>query len=157
MKVLLAQAAPWQQSSRMPPVGALPTAAGMARMRVRLVLAEWQVDDDTAGDLELIVSELVTNAVNASTGDDGRPLYGLGGRVLPVQVRLYSDGRRLLAEVWDEAPGKPRPCEAGEWEEHGRGLTMIRQLGAEWGWCQRGNRKCVWAEMSYPATIQGTS
>jgi len=147
MTALLAQAPSWLHSSSMPPVAALRTAAGMARLHVRAVLAEWGVDTGTSEDMELIVSELVGNAVNASTGSDGRPLYGLGGLVLPVQVYLYTDGARLLAEIWDEAPGQPYSRPPGSLEENGRGLTMIRELGARWGWWQRGNRKCVWAEM----------
>jgi anti-sigma regulatory factor (Ser/Thr protein kinase) len=146
MTVLLAERPAWPLSSAMPPAGALPTAAGMARAHVRSVLASWRVDSDTIATFELIVSELVANAVSASTGEDGRPLYGPGG-MLVVEVRLYSDGTRLLAEVWDQAVGSPVIRQATNLDESGRGLLMIRALGAEWGWWPDGDRKCVWAEM----------
>jgi Histidine kinase-like ATPase domain len=136
----------WSASSVMPPLGALPTAAQAARGHVRSVLAAWgmNVIADTA---ELIVDELVANAVNASTDRDGTALYGTDGRLLVVRLCLYSDGTRLLAEVWDQAPGAPASRQSGRWDENGRGLAMITELGATWGWYPAQDAKCVWAEM----------
>jgi hypothetical protein len=130
----------------MPPMGALPTAARAARAHVRSVLAAWAMDG-IAETAELIVDELAANAVNASTTQDGSPMYGADGRLLVVRLCLYSDGTRLLAEIWDQAPGEPVPREAGRWDEGGRGLAMIRELGATWGWYPAHGAKCVWAEM----------
>ena len=59
--------------------------------------------DDLAEAAELIVSELITNAVRASTAPDGRPRYDGAG--MPVVVlRMASDGFKLLVEVWDVIP-----------------------------------------------------
>jgi hypothetical protein len=68
-------------------------------------LVMWGMSD-LAPVMDLVVSELVTNGINASTGPDGSPLY-IGGRMLVVQLRLSTDGAQLMAEVWDKAPGVP--------------------------------------------------
>lgn|SRR5512146_807013 len=138
----------WLLFSEMPLVGALPTAAGVARAHVRAVLLSWQVSGDTADILELIVDEFVANAVNASTGHDGRPRYGPGGLLPVVGVGLFGDGSRLLAEVWDQAPGKPTPREVTDAAESGRGLLLVRELSARWGWHPHDGWKCVWAEIT---------
>jgi anti-sigma regulatory factor (Ser/Thr protein kinase) len=84
------------------PLGALPGATPCARLHARAVLTEWGLGD-LADAAELIVSELVTNAVRASTGKDGKPRYD--GASMPVVVlRMASDRIRLLIEVWD--PGR---------------------------------------------------
>jgi len=104
----------------------------------------------------VVTSELVTNAVQASTGPDGRPLY-LNGRMAGVWVKLFSDGTRLVVEVWDQAPGYPQPRSAGADNTDGRGLRLVEGLtGKQWGWePARGGRavKCVWA-MVRPAAAE---
>lgn len=127
-------------------MGALPTAARAARGHAWLVLAAWGMDA-IAETAEVVVDELVANAVNASTTQDGSPRYGADGRLLVVRLCLYSDGTRLLAEIWDQAPGTPAPRQPGRWDENGRGLAMITELGARWGWYPARDAKCVWAEM----------
>ena len=100
----------WPLSSALP-LGALPGATPCARLHARAVLTEWGLDD-LAEAAELIVSELVTNAVRASTGPDGRPRYD--GSSMPVVVlRMASDRIRLLIEVWDGIPGGPAPRTPG--------------------------------------------
>ncbi len=115
----------WPLSSVMAPLGVLPTAPGCARAHVRSTLAAWNLGHfaDTA---ELVVSEMVTNAVEAST-TGGRPLY-IGGRMLVVWVRLFSDGSRLVVEVWDQAPGVPVEGKAALDNESGRGLSLVHGL-----------------------------
>src|ERR1700751_6216404 len=76
-------AASWPLSTSLP-LGALPGATPCARLHARAVLTEWGLAD-LAEAAELIVSELVTNAVRASTAPDGRPRYdatGMAGGVL---------------------------------------------------------------------------
>ena len=92
----------WPLSTSLP-LGALPGATPCARLHARAVLTEWGLGE-LAEAAELIVSELVTNAVRASTAPDGRPRYD--GTGMPVVVlRMASDGIRLLIEVWDVHPG----------------------------------------------------
>src|ERR1700751_798702 len=86
----------WPLSTSLP-LGALPGATPCARLHARAVLAEWGLDD-LAEAAELIVSELVTNAVRASTGPDGPPRYDGAG--MPVVVlRMASNHVKLLVEV----------------------------------------------------------
>jgi hypothetical protein len=126
-------AARWPVSSTMPPMGVLKTAPSAARAYVRTTLVMWGMSD-LASVLDLVVSELVTNGINASTGPDGSPLY-VDGRMLVVQLRLLTDGMHLMAEVWDKAPGVPIPKEAGPDEESRRGPRLVDSLtGSRWGW-----------------------
>jgi anti-sigma regulatory factor (Ser/Thr protein kinase) len=135
----------WPASSVMPPLGALPTAAAAARAHVRMVLKSWDVGGDLPDDVEMVVSELIANAVNASTGPDGRPLY-VDGRMPVAWLRLLTNGTTLRAEVWDEAPGVPARREASEDDESGRGLDLVDALAAESGWFAARSGKCAWAE-----------
>jgi hypothetical protein len=74
------------------------------RRYTRVILGEWGLAA-LADPAELIVSELVTNSVQASSDEDGRPRYGEVG--LPVvHLRLASDHARVLVEVWDSVPGR---------------------------------------------------
>jgi anti-sigma regulatory factor (Ser/Thr protein kinase) len=114
------------------PLGAFLTATPCARLHARAVLTEWGLRG-LAERAELIVSELVTNAVRASTGPDGRPIYGEAG--LPVVVlRLSTDGTCVLIEVWDETSGAPVTEQADPEDEKGRGLTLIEAVSDRWTW-----------------------
>src|ERR1039457_207719 len=88
-------------------LGALPTAVASARMHAWAVVAEWALDD-IAEDISHVVSELVTNAVRASTGADGRPKYTDASGGLPVvHLRLQSDRRRGIVEGWALSTARP--------------------------------------------------
>lgn len=146
------QAVPvWPASTALPPLGALLTAPSLIRACVRATLAMWKMTD-LADAVELAVSELATNGVNASTGEDGCPMY-VDGRLPVIRVRLFTDGRRLVAEVWDQAPGVAVHRSAGDDDETGRGLDLVDALtGSRWGWhpTASGQGKCVWAEFQVP-------
>ena len=136
----------WPLSTSLP-LGALPGATPCARLHARAVLTEWGLAD-LAEAAELIVSELVTNAVRASTGRDGRPQYD--GASMPVVVlRLASDRVRLLIEVWDAIPGAPAAAHPGPDEEGGRGLMLVEAMCARWHWqtVPGWPGKVVWAEL----------
>jgi anti-sigma regulatory factor (Ser/Thr protein kinase) len=88
-------------------LGTLPTAVGCARLHSRMMLSEWALGD-IADDVALVVSELVTNAIVASTGTDSRPVYADADAGLPVvHLRLCSDHVRIAIEVWDSSPDTP--------------------------------------------------
>src|ERR1700688_2095572 len=74
--------------STMPPLGALATAPGSARAHVRSTLAEWHMSmyEEVA---ELLSSELVTNAVEASTDGHGSPVY-INGHMALVVFRMLA-------------------------------------------------------------------
>ncbi len=130
-------------------LGALPFAVGCARLHARNVVCEWGLSA-IAETIELVVSELVTNAVLATTGRDGRPRYDDDRAGLPiVQVRLLSDRVRVVVEVWDRSHGAPTPKQAELDQEGGRGLMLVEALRERWNWSTvpgwRG--KVVWAEV----------
>ena len=136
----------WPLSSSLP-LGALPGATPCARLHARAVLHEWGLAG-LAEAAELIVSELVTNAVRASTHPDGRPRYDATG--MPVVVlRLASDHFKLLVEVWDVIPGAPAAAHPGPDDENGRGLMLVAAQCDRWSWQSAPGwpGKVVWAEL----------
>jgi anti-sigma regulatory factor (Ser/Thr protein kinase) len=138
----------WPMVNQMPPLGALLTAPASARAHVSVVLNGWQMRH-LADECQAVVSELVANAVNASTAPTGEPVY-VGGHMAIVTLRLLSDGSWVLAEVWDEAPGVPAPRRAASDAENGRGLQLVDALTrGRWGWQAVTSRtKVVWAELA---------
>jgi hypothetical protein len=143
---------PWTLFSALGPIGALPTAPGLAREFTAMVLGGWglaRVSD--LGDLSaLIVSELATNVVLLATGADGSPLYQADGRLTELWLRLMSDRALLQVEVWDNLPasaGVPALCHPGQEEEHGRGLALVNEFSRSWGYDQIPGlqAKSVWA------------
>ena len=133
----------WPLSSVMPPLAPLPTAPACARALVSLTLSSWDMGH-LADSADLVASELVTNAVNASS-----PYYR-DARIDVIRMCLFADRRLVLIEVWDEAAGVPRPRAPGKFEEGGRGLTLVDAIADRWGWWPAAGRrgKCVWAELS---------
>jgi len=115
-------------------LGALPGAVPCARLHVRLVLTEW--GQAQAGDsVELIVSELMTNALRACTDPvAGRPGYDAQGRQLPLGLRLASDRRQVLVEIWDGNMAPPVPGQTSLDGETGRGLLMVEAVSSRWGY-----------------------
>jgi len=93
-------------------LGALPTATPCARLHTRNVVREWGLRhlSDT---IELVVSELVTNAVSASVDEDQHPHYTDWHGAACVRLRLSTDRRTVLVEVWDENVRPPEPNQAG--------------------------------------------
>jgi hypothetical protein len=128
-------------------LGALPSAVPCARLHTRQVLWEWHLDAlaDTA---ELIVSELVTNAVHASAGLTGSRRSGRWVPGMPpVRFWLWSDRKRILVQVGDGNDRHPAPQDPGPDAESGRGLLLVESLSADWGSYppDRSSGKVVWA------------
>jgi anti-sigma regulatory factor (Ser/Thr protein kinase) len=117
------------------------------------VLWEWRLDELREA-AELVVSELVTNAIQATAG---RQLPA------PVRLRLSSDGSRALVEVWDadSRPPQPRPMEVDGVPdlvaESGRGLLLVATLSKRWGWYpeRQYGGKVVWAELEAAPVASG--
>ena len=128
-------------------LGALPTAVPCARLHARQVLWEWRLDalSETA---EFLVSELVTNAVQASAGLTGSRRAGrwVPGTP-PVRLWLASDRERILIQVWDASDRHPASQHPGPNAESGRGLLLVESLSADWGSYPpgRSSGKIVWA------------
>lgn len=125
----------------------LPGSVRSARLHATSILHRWSLGvlADTA---ELLVSEIVTNAVRASTPVvRQRPEAGQGPGARLLRFWLTSDQRSVLIRVWDGNHHGPVRKDVGPHAEAGRGLLLIETLSAQWGWYtpdgQRG--KIVWA------------
>jgi hypothetical protein len=109
----------------------------------RSVLAEpmkrWGLED-LIPTTELLVSELVTNAVKYSRGD--------------VTLRLVNE-RALVCEVLDSSAALPRLRQANGDDENGRGLQVVRQLSKRWGARRTTTGKVVWCEQPLPGSPSG--
>jgi anti-sigma regulatory factor (Ser/Thr protein kinase) len=135
-------------------LGALPTAVASARAHARALIGDWGMAD-VAEDVELVVSELVTNAVVASTEVDGRPNYAYAGGGLPVvHLRLWSDHVHIVIEVWDQSPRVPEATRPEPDAESGRGLLLVEALCERWGWehVPEWPGKVVWTEIQRQRT-----
>ncbi|MEU5282512.1 ATP-binding protein [Streptomyces sp. NPDC020755] len=115
-----------------------------ARRLVRLALDVWGLTD-VQDDAELVVSELLTNAVlHARRGDSVR-----------VTVTRLGEGRVRVAVV-DLSKGRPVPRDAGSDQESGRGLEIVKTLsGGQWGVDLLPWGKRVWATLGLEATPGG--
>jgi len=128
-------------------LGALPSAVPCARLHARQVLWEWGLSALTET-IALIVSELVTNAIQASKGLTGsRYADRWTPGVPPVRLWLTSDRQRVMIHVWDGSRRLPQVQDAELEAEGGRGLLLVEGLSSQWG-CftpERSSGKVVWA------------
>ena len=127
-------------------IGALPTATPCARLHARNITREWGLHN-LADTIELVVSELVTNAVKASTDQDQRPCYTDEHGLACIHLRLSTNRQAALVEVWDEDFTLPAPNQPDLDDESGRGLMLVEALAERWGWdlAATGRGKIVWA------------
>jgi anti-sigma regulatory factor (Ser/Thr protein kinase) len=122
-------------------LGALPGAVPCARLHARLLIREWGLAA-LADDVEILVSELVTNAVHAT-----RAL----GQAVPVRLWLLADTTRILIIVWDASPQLPVRAGASTEAESGRGLLLVEALSHQWGTSAApAGGKTVWALTAMP-------
>ncbi|WP_406725677.1 SpoIIE family protein phosphatase [Streptomyces sp. GD-15H] len=111
-----------------------PRSVGRAREHARAQLLGWDLEPlvDTT---ELLVSELVTNALRYGEGE--------------IRLRLLLD-RTLVCEVWDSGLVQPRRRRARDTDEGGRGLQLVGLLSAAWGSRRTPRGKTVWFELPLP-------
>ncbi|MDH6109189.1 anti-sigma regulatory factor (Ser/Thr protein kinase) [Kitasatospora sp. MAP12-15] len=107
-------------------------AARTARAQLRHYFAT-HLTSTGQDNAELILTELVVNAVTASVG---------AGAIRLVAQLVAGE---LLIEVFDESPGMPRHRQVDDLAEDGRGLLLVEQLSAAWGWHPAPGGKVVWA------------
>ncbi|GAU64846.1 hypothetical protein SSP35_01_01820 [Streptomyces sp. NBRC 110611] len=108
-----------------------------AREALRHQLGIWHVIGELACLAELLVSELVTNAVKAQVP----PAPEIG-------VRFTLTDGRLRLEVHDSSDELPMMNQAEEDEECGRGLLLVDVLASGWGVDRDDTGKTVWAELA---------
>ncbi|MEV5754618.1 SpoIIE family protein phosphatase [Actinoallomurus sp. NPDC052308] len=118
---------------------ALPSAVRDARVRVRETLERWDCEE-LSFSTELVVSELVTNALRYASGD--------------IELRLLRD-RTLVCEVRDDSDALPRARQAADDDEGGRGLQVVHRLAKRWGARPAGDGKVVWCELELPDRDDG--
>ncbi|MFJ9660238.1 SpoIIE family protein phosphatase [Streptomyces griseoflavus] len=109
-----------------------PAAVAEARRTAAGQLTRWGLDD-LIFTTELIVSELVTNAIRYAAG--------------PVRLRLIHEGA-LVCEVFDGAATAPHLRHPRATDEGGRGLLLVSQMAQRWGTRFVPEGKIIWAEQS---------
>lgn len=113
-------------------------AVAQARKATARQLADWGLDD-LSFTSELIVSELVTNAVRYAGG--------------PVGLRLLRE-KVLVCEVSDPSNTQPRLRRARTTDEGGRGLFLVAQYSNRWGSRYGRQGKTIWAEQLIDPTTK---
>ncbi|MGW7659016.1 SpoIIE family protein phosphatase [Streptomyces sp. NPDC054756] len=109
-----------------------PAGVADARRTATRQLTDWGLDD-LAFTTELVVSELVTNAIRYATG--------------PIRLRLIKE-RALFCEVYDGGATAPHLRHPRTTDEGGRGLLLVSQFTQQWGTRFVPEGKIIWAEQS---------
>ncbi|MCK2217434.1 ATP-binding protein [Actinomadura sp. ATCC 31491] len=111
-----------------------PACVATARRFVDQTLTSWGVSE-VAFDAQLVVSELVTNAIRHGGG--------------AAQLRLLCHGPELACVVTDHSRTAPVAAAPDVFSEYGRGLRLVDALCSGWGWLSAGAaRKLVWAVLA---------
>ncbi len=110
------------------------TSVRQARSAIAEPMRRWNLEE-LLPTTELLVSELVTNAIRYSRGE--------------VTLRLVNE-KALVCEVLDSSAAMPRLRKAGGEDENGRGLQVVRQLSKRWGARRTPAGKVVWCEQPLP-------
>ncbi|MET7859385.1 SpoIIE family protein phosphatase [Streptomyces sp. NPDC005318] len=111
-----------------------PAIVAEARSLTTAQLHAWGLDE-LVYVTELVVSELVTNAIRYASA--------------PLQLRLIKE-RTLICEVSDASSTAPHLRRARIFDEGGRGLMLVAQLTERWGMRHTGTGKTIWAEQPFP-------
>lgn len=115
-------------------------APGQVREWSSTALRRWGLPQP-ADDVDIVITELVTNAWQAGAGD------------LLVLIEWCRSRGLVDVAVWDDAPGVPVKREADHIAESGRGLHLVEALAVAWGHAPDpggGPGKTVWASVRVP-------
>ena len=112
---------------------ARPDAVGLSRGLATAALRRWGLERLT-DDAQMVVSELVSNAIKAAPG-------------WAIKVTVSRGQECVLLEVQDRAPGRPELNDAPPGAESGRGLRIVDALAARWGCYPTRTAKIVWAQV----------
>ncbi|TQK50515.1 histidine kinase-like protein [Streptomyces sp. SLBN-118] len=111
-----------------------PASVAAARSFTRDTLVDWTREESET--VELLVSELVTNAVRHGAG--------------PILLRVTVRGTSLRCEVTDAHPASPCLKAAGADDESGRGMWLLHELSHRCGVRPAHQGKTVWFELQAP-------
>ncbi|MFI6060839.1 ATP-binding protein [Streptomyces sp. NPDC051286] len=117
-----------------------------ARTVLRAKLGEWRAKQAAAEAAELVLSELVTNALRVPVPSD---------RMVGVRISCRERGGLLRLEVSDAGEGRPEVRQPGDFDVTGRGLLLVDAVADRWGVDNRpaGIGKTVWAELVVPGIV----
>jgi anti-sigma regulatory factor (Ser/Thr protein kinase) len=110
-----------------------PTSASAARRFVAAVLHSWRFSAMANGDIELLTSELVGNAVRHASS--------------PFTVIVRYDGDAIRVEVGDGSAALPRRLQPGPEATGGRGIQIVDDVASQWGVVSTRDGKRVWFEI----------
>jgi hypothetical protein len=135
---------------------AMASSVATARLHTRLLMDRWRLRA-AVDDAELVVSEMVTNAIKATNVIPPQARYPQLYDCLEVVclgLSLLNSG--LLIEVWDPKQEPPRRREVTLDDEGGRGLLLVESLASRWGtrWPPTGG-KVVWALLTIQNRLDG--
>src|SRR4029077_13825774 len=109
-----------------------------ARSLIRDPLKRWGLED-LIDNTELLVSELVTNAIKYANGE--------------VMLRLILEPDTLVCEVHDSSPALPRVLQVDKDAENGRGLHVVSRVASRWGVRRTSGGKVVWCQQQVPEEV----
>lgn len=117
-----------------------------ARALLHAVLGGWGISQDSVESAELVLSELVTNALRVRAPKD---------RQVGVRIARQAEEGLLRLEVSDAGAGKPEVQAPGDGETCGRGLLLVEAVAHRWGVEARacGIGKTVWATLKAPDIV----
>lgn len=113
--------------------GPPPSALSFVRGRLTVMAAEWGLTEEDVEPAQLVVTELLSNAVDHARA--------------PVQLVVDFLGETVRVEVHDAADAPPHLQPHDPLRGRGRGLQMVEALSARWGWTDSPGGKVVWAEV----------
>jgi hypothetical protein len=119
----------WMTTWDTPPT---PSDLSATRGKATAVLAEWDVHGEAAEPTLLVLTELLSNAI-----EHARP---------PLRVTLGLGGNYVRVEVHDTAAHPPR-CRPREDEGRGHGVQIVAALAMRHGWTPDPLGKTVWADV----------
>lgn len=134
-------------------LAAVPTAVRCSRMFAALILKHWGLGDlvETA---ELLMSELVTNAVKSTGVLDMSPSWSALNDLALIKVRLVLLEDGVIIEVVDRDRHPPAIPEQSVDAESGRGLLLIDAMSKRWDfYFPPSGGKAVWCELAFPPPI----
>jgi anti-sigma regulatory factor (Ser/Thr protein kinase) len=114
------------------------TSVRQARQLIRDPLRRWGLEN-LEPVTELLVSELVTNAIRYAKGE--------------ILMRLVLESGTVVCEVHDSSPALPRVLQVDRDAENGRGLHVVSQLSSRWGARRTHSGKVVWCEQTVPESV----
>jgi serine phosphatase RsbU (regulator of sigma subunit)/anti-sigma regulatory factor (Ser/Thr protein kinase) len=114
------------------------SAVRQARIMIRDPLKRWGLEELIPVS-ELLISELVTNAIRYANGE--------------ITLRLVLEPDSLVCEVHDSSPALPRVLQVDNDAENGRGLHVVSELSSRWGSRRTRSGKVVWCELLVPEEI----